>query len=128
MNFKMVKHEYGRYLDCTSLVGVLSSEKDAIDLVSACLSSSTNRLLLHERSVSPDFFRLRTGLAGAALNKFQIYNIKVALIIQDTSLLGGRFGEMVMESNKGNDFRVYCSVQAAEEWILPAVHEPAIQY
>ena len=124
MNYKRVEKEYGCYLDCTSFVGVLSSEKDATELVSACLSSGVSNLLLHERSVSPDFFRLRTGLAGAALNKFQIYHIKVALIVQDQSLLEGRFGEMVIESNKGKDFRVYDSVQAAEEWMLPAGREP----
>lgn len=126
MNFKKIENKHGCYLDCTSLAGVLSSEKDAIELISACLSSGTSNLLLHERSVSPDFFKLRTGLAGAALNKFQIYNIKVALILQDKSLLDSRFGEMVMESNKGNDFRVYDSVQAAEEWMLQALHEPVI--
>lgn len=60
----------------TSFVGVLSSEKDAKELVSACPSSGTRNLLLRQQSVSPDFFRLRTGLAGAVLNKFQIYNIK----------------------------------------------------
>jgi len=33
-------------------------------------------------------------------------------------LLEGRFGEMAMESNKGNEFRVYDSIEAAEEWML----------
>lgn len=56
MNFKKIENEYGCYLDGTSLVGVLSSEKDVIELISACLSSGTGSLLLHERSVSPDFF------------------------------------------------------------------------
>ncbi|MCI8483966.1 MAG: DUF4180 domain-containing protein [Lachnospiraceae bacterium] len=127
MNFNIIAKENGRYLDCTSFTGVLSSEKDAIDLVSACFSNDTGSLLLHERSVSPDFFNLRTGLAGAVLNKFQTYNIKTALIIQDMELLEGRFGEMVMESNKGNEFRVYDSVQAAEEWILSAAHESVMR-
>ncbi len=127
MNLKKIENEYGCYLDATSLSGILSCENDAIELISACLSSGASNLLLHERSVSPDFFRLRTGLAGAALNKFQIYHIRVALIVQDKPLLDGRFGEMVMESNKGNDFRVYDSVPAAEEWMLSATHDPAIQ-
>lgn len=118
MNFNMIKKENGCYLDCTPFTGVLSSEKDAIELVSACFSNDTYSLLLHERSVSPDFFNLRTGLAGAVLNKFQTYNIKTALIIQDVGLLEGRFGEMAMESNKGNEFRVYDSIEAAEEWML----------
>ncbi len=125
MNFKKIEHENGSCLDGTSLVGVLTSEKDALELVSACLSSNIRNLVLHERSVSPDFFRLRTGLAGAALNKFQIYHIRMALVVQDESLLEGRFGELVRESNKGNDFRVYDSVQAAEEWMIPAAREPA---
>lgn len=109
-------------MDGTSLVGVLSSEEDVIELVSACLSNGADGLLLHEQSVLPDFFQLRTGLAGVVLNKFQIYHIKVALIVQDTSLLDGRFGELVIESYKGNDFRVYDSVQAAEEWKFPFKH------
>lgn len=120
MNFNIITKENGRYLDCTPFKGLLSSEKDAIELVSACFSNDIGSLLLQESSVSPDFFNLRTGLAGAVLNKFQIYNIKIALIIQDMGLLEGRFGEMVMESNKGNEFRVYDSVQAAEEWMLAA--------
>ena len=127
MNFNIITKENGRYLNCAPFTGVLSSEKDAIELVSACISNDTGSLLLHERSVSPDFFNLRTGLAGAVLNKFQIYNIKIALIIEDMELLEGRFGELVMESNKGNEFRVYDSVQAAEEWILPAAHEPVVR-
>lgn len=127
MNFNIITNENGRYLDCTSFTGVLSSEKDAIELVSACISNDTGSLLLHERSVSPDFFNLRTGLAGAVLNKFQIYNIKIALIIQNMGLLEGRFGEMVMESNKGNEFRVYDSVQTATEWMIPAAHEPIMR-
>ncbi len=127
MNFNIITKKNGRYLNCTPFTGVLSSEKDAIELVSACISNDTGSLLLHERSVSPDFFNLRTGLAGAVLNKFQIYNIKIALIIEDMELLEGRFGELVMESNKGNEFRVYDSVQAAEEWILPAAHEPVVR-
>ena len=30
MNFKKIEHENGSYLDGTSLVGVLTSEKDAL--------------------------------------------------------------------------------------------------
>ena len=66
----------------------------------------------------PGLFRLRTGRAGAVLSKFQIYNIKAALIPQDKPLLEERFGEMVLESNKGNDFRLYDNAKAAEEWIF----------
>ena len=40
------------------------------------------------------------------------YKIKTAQIIQDVGLLEGRFGEMEMESNKGNEFRVYDSIEA----------------
>ena len=39
MNFNIITKENGRYLDCTPFKGVLSSEKDAIELVSACFSN-----------------------------------------------------------------------------------------
>ncbi len=62
--------------------GVLSFEKDAAELMSACFSNDAYCLLLHERSVSPDFVNLRTGLAGAVLNKNQIYHIKTPCLFR----------------------------------------------
>lgn len=52
-----------------------------------------------------------------ALQKFINYHVKVAVIIDDEEKLNDRFKEMIMESNKGNNFRTFKNIAEAESWI-----------
>lgn len=120
MNFIIMTTKDGSYLDCSSSNWILRTEDDVLELVSVCISNNIHSLLLHEQSMSPDFFKLKTGLAGAVLNKFQIYNIRTAFVVQDEKLLEGRFGEMAMELNKGTDFRICNNPETAIMWLKAA--------
>ena len=53
------------------------------------------------------FFDLKTGLAGAALLKWSNYFLRVAVILPPERIGTGRFAEFVMETNRGNQFRVF---------------------
>jgi hypothetical protein len=69
-------------------------------------------------ALSEDFFKLKTGIAGNMLQKFINYRIKTAAIIPDAMVHKGKFKEMVSEANKGNHFRVFDNIEAAEIWLL----------
>lgn len=60
-------------------------------------TSVANAVILEGNTLSDDFVKLRTGLAGAVLQKFGNYNIKVAVVIQDDQNFPARFKEMVAE-------------------------------
>lgn len=95
----------------------LSSEQDALELVAACGEYNTDRVMLHASNLTDDFYQLRTGLAGAVLQKFANYRIRAAAVLTPELVNQGRFKEMVLEANRGNQFRVFYDRESAEAWL-----------
>ena len=87
--------------------------------ISAALSASVERggLVLDEKNLSPDFFDLKTGFAGQVLQKFVNYRTKLAVIIRDPSVHGGRFGELMHEHRIHPTVRFFSAEQAARQWL-----------
>ena len=101
----------------TSAEAPLLTEHDALDLITACFENNIHLLMLHAEALPDDFFKLKTGLAGQVLQKFINYQVKVAVILT-SELKIEKFKELLNESNKGNDFRVYSNIDEAESWLL----------
>ena len=74
--------------------------------------------MIHYTTLSGDFFKLQTKVAGNIIQKFINYSIKAAIILPQETIQIGRFKEMAMETNKGNHFRLYESKEEAEKWLL----------
>ena len=87
--------------------------------ISAALSASVERggLVLDEKQISPDFFDLETGLAGQVLQKFVNYRAKLAIIVRDASLYGGRFGELLHGHRVHPTVRFFSAEQPARQWL-----------
>ena len=76
--------------------------QDALELVVICHENDTNLVMLYEDNLSPDFFHLKSGVAGDILQKLVNYHIKTALVM-DTDRIGeGRFKEMMLEARSHN--------------------------
>lgn len=118
MNYTHIANIDQTYIVCLPGDGLLTSEQDALELVAACGETQTNRLLLSDGCLSPAFFDLRSGLAGAVLLKFSNYRIRAAAVIPDKVAQSGRFGEFVRETNRGSQFRVYPTREEAAAWLL----------
>ena len=91
---------------------------DALDLLGFAGSNGTNRILLDSHRLHADFFNLKTGIAGDILEKFSIYRIRAAFIINPPHGEHPRFREMMYESNLGGDIRFFGSSAEAEAWIF----------
>jgi len=104
-------------IECLPGDGWLEKESQALDLVAACGESGTQNLMIHAGVLTDDFFRLRTGLAGAILQKFSNYHIRTALILSPELVNQGRFREMVLEANRGNQLRVFYNREQAVAWL-----------
>ena len=118
MDIQRVEKQGKIYIDCRAGGGQLRGEQEALELVGACGENETDRVLLQEGSLSEDFFNLRTGAAGAALLKFSTYRLRVAAVISPEFVKRGKFEDMVIETNRGSQFRVFPTVEAAEQWLL----------
>ncbi len=118
MNYQLIENTYHPYIECLPGEGRLDSEQEALNLLAACIENNTNRLMFHAENLTGDFYRLRTGLAGDILQKFSNYHIRAAAVLTPELANQGRFREMVLEANKGSQFRVFYDREAAERWLV----------
>jgi hypothetical protein len=116
MRVHLVEKHGCKYVEGTATDRFLQREEDAIALVGACGEHSAERLLLYAENLSESFFDLKTGLAGAILQKFVNYHMKVALVTP-SDLVQGRFKEYILEANRGNHFRAFQEKKEAERWL-----------
>lgn len=60
-----------------------------------------SKLIIHSGDLSPDFFDLRTGLAGEVLQKFSNYRMRLAIVGDFSHLTSRSWRDFIRESNRG---------------------------
>lgn len=118
MNYEIREIENKKYIELISTTNLLSTENDALDLISLCWEHEANFVMIHYAALSEDFFKLKTRVAGNIIQKFINYGIRAVAIIPQEIIQKGRFKEMAMETNKGTHFRMYGSKEDAEKWLM----------
>ncbi len=118
MEYKVVKHEGGSYVEVLSSPVPLRTEQDAVDLVALCMEHQVELLLLHRNVLAEDFYALRTGIAGQMIQKWINYHVKTAAVAPIELIQQGKFKEMAAESNKSNHFGIFESEEEAGRWLL----------
>ena len=81
---------------------IISCTQDAVDLLGEAGSEDCSRIIIYERNLHPDFFKLATGLAGDILQKFSNYRFKLAIIGDFSKYKSKNLHDFIRESNKGN--------------------------
>ena len=86
---------------------IISRDTDVNDFISAGWDAQADRLVIPVSRLSPDFFRLATGLAGGVLQKCTNYSFRVAIVgdISQYTEKSGPLRDFVYESNKRGDVR-----------------------
>ena len=82
---------------------VLRTEADALDLIGSLFGTGTEVVAVPVDRLAPEFFDLRTGLAGAVLQKFTQYRLVLAVVGDLTAHTAASTAlrDLVRESNKG---------------------------
>lgn len=117
MDYQVIEKNNQKYILLGQGGSPVQTEQDGLELVSACIEHGTNMMLIEDKGLSDDFMRLSTGVAGAILQKFALYNIKAAVVL-DKDRAKGKFKDFLTESNRGSMFRAYTDFTEAESWLL----------
>ena len=115
---EVVRTPSGTYIRCTDDSEAVVSELDVLDLLTYSGDMESNRLMLEERFLHPDFFDLKTGLAGAIFLKLSTYHVKTAIVANVNGIKSERFRELMFECNRGRQINFYDNVAQAEEWLV----------
>jgi hypothetical protein len=79
---------------------IIQNEQDALDLIANCYYNGASRLLIHETQIHPDFFDLKTGIAGEILQKFSNYQSQLAIIGDFSRYTSKSLQDFIRESNR----------------------------
>jgi hypothetical protein len=82
---------------------LLGRESDANDLIGAAFGMDNVVAAVPAARLQPDFFRLRTGMAGAFIQKFVTYGLRLAIVGDISTEVAGSTAlrDFVTESNRG---------------------------
>jgi hypothetical protein len=94
---------------------ILNNPQDTLDLMVLAGEKDANKIIIHENNINPDFFELKTGLAGEVLQKAVNYHIKLAIIGDFSKVTSKSLKSLIVESNNGNQFFfVFNTIEAVE--------------
>lgn len=78
----------------------INDQQDALDIMADASYQGANRLIVYEKNLHPDFFDLKTRLAGEILQKFSTYQAYLAIVGDFSKYPGKSLRDFIYESNK----------------------------
>ncbi|HLW54130.1 MAG TPA: DUF4180 domain-containing protein [Candidatus Angelobacter sp.] len=93
-----------RLLVCSAEGPKLRRDRDALELIGEAGAHRAGLVAVPVERFDPDFFHLKTRLAGEFLQKFVIYGVRVAIVGDLSAFLnqGHALQAFVRESNRGH--------------------------
>jgi hypothetical protein len=89
-------------------------------LLEACYAHNTARLLLYPENLTPHFFDLSSGEAGAVLQKLRNYQVRLAIVRTPALQMSSRFGELLIDEQRGPWLRLCDDRDTAQAWLCTA--------
>jgi len=88
-------------------------ELDPIAIVTLCIESGADSLLLDRGSLPAAFFDLSTGVAGALVQCLSKYGIRMAAVVPDRASHSLPFRQFAAEADRGSLFRFFATREEA---------------
>lgn len=94
---------------------IIQSAQDGLDLMGDLYYQGFDKIILHEKNITPEFFDLKTGIAGEILQKFSNYRIGLAIVGDFSQYESKSMKDFIFESNKTKHVNFLKTVEKALE-------------
>lgn len=84
-----------------SEANIINNTEDGLDLMGDLYYQGFDGIIIHEKNIIPDFFNLKSGIAGEILQKFSTYRVRLAIVGDFSKYTSRSFNDFILESNKG---------------------------
>jgi len=79
---------------------LITSPDDILDFMAEARLNDSGSMIIHEKSLHPDFFDLKTKVAGEILQKFSNYRMRLAIVGDFSGYKGKSIRDFIRESNR----------------------------
>ncbi len=96
---------------------IINSTQDGLDLLGNIYYQGFDQVIIYENNITPDFFDLKTKIAGDILQKFSNYRINLTIIGDFDKYESKSLQDFIFESNKTKHINFIATLQDALEKI-----------
>ena len=100
MELKFTEIPGGRIAEVIAEDIVIRTAQDVLNIMADAGYHDARSIIVHRHQLTPDFFELRTGLAGEILQKFSNYRMRLAIIGDFSNESSKSLRDFIYESNK----------------------------
>ncbi len=104
--------------EVVSDTNVIATTQDGLDLLGNLYFQGFDKVILHEKNITPDFFDLKTGIAGEILQKFSNYRVRLAIVGDFSAYPGQSIRDFIFESNKRRHINFVGSIAEAVDLLM----------
>ena len=98
----------------------LDGVQDILDLMGDIWAQGCSGMIVDKQCLNESFFDLKTGLAGAILQKFSNYRLRLAIVGDVSGYAGKSLRDFIYECNRGSLICFKNSTEAALEALTSA--------
>lgn len=99
--------------EITSEQLIITTAEDGLDLLGSLYYQEFDGVILYEKNLNPDFFDLKSGMAGELLQKFSNYRFLLAVVGDFNKYQSQSLQDFIFESNKGKKISFVNSLEEA---------------
>ncbi|GEN69869.1 MULTISPECIES: DUF4180 domain-containing protein [Chryseobacterium] len=94
---------------------LIQSAQDGLDLMGNIYYQGFDKIVLYEKNITPEFFDLKTKIAGEILQKFSNYRIGLAIVGDFSQYQSQSMKDFIFESNKTKHINFVVMLEEALE-------------
>ena len=81
---------------------ILTSTEDGLESLGNLYYQGFDKIIIHEKNITPEFFDLKTKIAGNILQKFAQYQMPLIIVGDFSKYKSKSLNDFIFESNKGS--------------------------
>lgn len=88
---------------------IIQNTADALDLMGNIYYQGFDKVILHQKNITPDFFDLKNKMAGDILQKFSQYRVRLVIVGDLSGFESKSLKAFIYESNNGKQVNFLAS-------------------
>ena len=92
---------------------LIGTAQSMLDLMAEAGYEGHSRLIISKENLHPDFFDLRTGLAGSILQKFSNYRMQLTIYGDFSNIQSKSLNDFIRESNRTGHVKFVANISMA---------------